>query len=65
MFIISKEELEHLTEAQLREIYHGIIADCVRRNISAMSCPLTMITLENIQTVLRRKRALKPSAPCF
>ena len=65
MFIISKEELEHLTEAQLRELYHGIIADCTSRNISAMSCPLTMITLEYIQTVLRRKRALRPSTPRF
>ncbi len=65
MFIISKEELEHLTEAQLRELYHGIIADCARRNISATDCPLTMITLENIQTALRRKRSLRPSAPRF
>lgn len=65
MVVISKEELEHMTEAQLRELYNGIIADCARRNISAMSCPLTMITLENIQAVLRRKRSLMPSAPRF
>lgn len=60
MFIISKEELEHLAEAQLRELYHGIITDCAHRNISAMSCPLTMITLENIQTIIRKKRSLRP-----
>lgn len=59
MFIITKEELEHMSEYQLRELYHGILTDLARRGISAQECPLTMVTLANIQSVLRRKQALK------
>ena len=65
MFIITKEELEHMSETQLRALYHSIIADLVRRNISAAHCPLTSITLANIQAVLRRKQALRPCPPRF
>ncbi len=65
MFIITKEELEHMTEAQLHALYHSIIADLTRRNLSAAQCPLTTITLANIQTVLRRKQVRRPHALRF
>lgn len=64
-YIITQAELEHMTEMQLRAMYHGILTDLAGRNLSAQDCPMTRITLENIQTVLRRKRAFKPSAPRF
>ena len=65
MFIITKEELEHMSITQLNTLYHGIFADLARRGLSALDCPLTMITLENIRAVLRRKRAYKLLAPRF
>lgn len=65
MFIITKEELEHMTEFQLRQLYTDIIADLTRRGLSAHQCPLTMITLENIRTALRRKQTYKlRRSPC-
>lgn len=65
MFIITKEELEHMSEFQLRKLYHDILADITKRGHSALDYPLTMITLENIRAVLRRKQSLKPSGPRF
>lgn len=67
MFIITKEELEHMTEFQLRQLYSNILADLSQRGLSAQDCPLTMITLENIRVVLHRKQACacKPPAPRF
>ncbi len=65
MFIITKEELEHMSETQLRALYHSIITDLVRRNLSAAHCPLTSISLANIQTVLRRKQVRRPYALRF
>lgn len=64
-YIITQAELEHLNEMQLRAMYSGILADLAGRNLTAQDCPMTRITLENIQTVLRRKRTFKPSAPRF
>ncbi|MDI1226923.1 MAG: hypothetical protein PSY14_04480 [bacterium] len=64
-YIITQAELEHLGEMQLRAMYSGILADLSGRNLSAQGCPMTRITLENIQTVLRRKRAFKPPSPRF
>lgn len=65
MFIITKEELEHMTEFQLRQLYTDILTDLARCGLSAQDCPLTMITLENIRATLRRKQACKPPAPRF
>lgn len=65
MFIITKEELEHMSIAQLKALYHGILADLANRGHSALDCPLTMVTLENIRTMLRRKQAWKPRTFCF
>jgi len=64
-YIITQAELEHLGEMQLRAMYSSILADLAGRNLSAQDCPMARITLENIQTVLRRKRAFKPLAPRF
>lgn len=60
MFIITQAELEHLNEYQLRQLYTDVLTDLAKRSLSARDCPLTMMTLENIQTVLRKKRALRP-----
>lgn len=65
MFIITKEELEHMSIVQLKALYHGILTDLANRGLSALDCPLTMVTLENIRTLLRRKQACKPPAPRF
>ncbi|MDE1152228.1 MAG: hypothetical protein PW788_06780 [Micavibrio sp.] len=65
MFIITKEELEHTSVAQLKALYHSIFADLANRVLSALDCPLTMVTLENIRAVLRRKQGLKHPAPRF
>jgi hypothetical protein len=65
MFIITKEELEHMTEFQLRQLYASILADLASRGLSALDCPLTLITLENIRAVLRGKQICKPLAPRF
>lgn len=65
MFIITKEELENMSEFQLRELYRGILADLAKRDISALDCPLTMVTLENIRAILRRKQVYRPTAPRF
>ena len=64
-YIITQAELEHLNEMQLRAMYSGILADLARRNMAAADCPLTRITLDNIQRVLRRKQVLKPRGPRF
>ena len=64
-YIITQAELEHLNEMQLRAMYSSILADLARRNLSAQDCPMTRITLENIQRVLRRKLALRPPVPRF
>lgn len=65
MFIITKEELERMSIAQLKALYHGILADLANRGLSALDCPLTMVTLENISTILRRKQTLRPAASHF
>ncbi len=65
MFIITLAELEHLGEAELHAMYHSILTDLTRRNLSAADCPLSRISLENIQRILHRKRAYKPRGPRF
>ena len=64
-YIITQAELEHMSIAQLKALYHGILADLAQRGLSAHQCPLTMITLENIRTVLRRKQAYRPRSLHF
>lgn len=65
MFIIMKEEIEHMSIAQLKTLYHSLLTDLANRGLSALNCPLTMITLGNIRAVLRRKEAYKLPAPRF
>ncbi len=64
-YIITTQELEHLNEMELRQKYNAILNDLSRRNLAAADCPLATMTLENIQRVLQRKRALKPRGPRF
>lgn len=65
MLILTKEELEHMTEHRLRQLYTSILADLAQRGLSAQDCPLTLVTLENIRTVLRRKQVYRPTMPRF
>jgi hypothetical protein len=62
-YIITKEELEHFTETELRQKYHAILSDLASRNLNIGDCPLAKITLQNILHVLVRKRVRKPKAP--
>lgn len=64
-YIITQEELEHMSIVQLKALYNDILADLANRGLSALDCPLTMITLDNIRAVLRRKQACKPHMPRF
>ena len=59
-YVITQAEIEHMTEQELRALYYSILADLPRRNLSAQDCPMTRISLGNIQAVLRRKQAFKP-----
>jgi hypothetical protein len=57
-YLITQAELEHYSDIELRQKLNAILADLARRNMAAADCPLAMLTLRNIQEVLRRK-ALK------
>ena len=60
--LITQQELEHLSEMELRAKYSQILSDLARRGKSAQECPLATASLENIRRTLLRKRsrALKP-----
>lgn len=64
-YIITQAELAHLTETELRGLYHRIVSDMTGRNLNLDDCPLAKITLQNIQRVLARKQALNHKAPRF
>lgn len=64
-YIITQAELEHLTETELRSLYHRILSDLTIRNLTIDDCPLAKITLQNILRVLARKQALKYKPPRF
>lgn len=62
-YIIPPQELEHLSETELRGKFSAILADLARRNMAAADCPLAMATLENIRRALLRRAARKPQGP--
>ena len=64
-YIITQAELAHLTETELRGLYHRIVSDLTGRNISLDDCPLAKITVQNILRVLVRKQALQHKALRF
>ena len=55
--LITLPELEGLSETELRAKYWHIMNDLIRQHSQAQECPLAMLTLQNIQEALRRKRA--------
>lgn len=59
-YIITPQELEHLSEAELHHKFNAILTDLARRNIAAADCPLATATLENIRRAIQRKRAHAP-----
>lgn len=62
-YIITQAELVHLTETELRSLYHRIVSDLTGCNLTIDDCPLAKITIQNILRVLARKKALKHKAP--
>lgn len=58
-YIITQAELAHLTEIELRSLYHRILSGLSERNLTIDDCPLAKITLQNILRVIARKQALK------
>ena len=59
-YIITTQELDHLSEAELHQKFHAILNDLASRSMAAADCPLAMVTLENIRRAIQRKRALTP-----
>jgi len=59
-YIITPQELEHLSEPELRSKYCQILNDLAREQHSEQNWPLTMITLQNIQAAIGRRRQLQP-----
>lgn len=55
-YLITLPELEDLSETELRAKYWNIMNDLIRQHQQTRECPLTMLTLLNIQEALRRKR---------
>lgn len=64
-YIITEADLAHLTETELRALYHRIVSDLTGHNLNIDDYPLTKITVRNILRVLARKQALKHKAPRF
>lgn len=58
-YIITQVELAHLTETELRSLYHRILSGLSESNLTIDDCPLAKITLQNILRVIARKQALK------
>lgn len=58
--LITQQELEHLSEAELRAKFSQILDDLARRGKSAQECPLVMASLETIRRTLLRKRSRAP-----
>jgi hypothetical protein len=58
--LITQSELEHLNEPELRSKYCQILNDLARQHHKAQNWPLTMVTLQNIQTAIQRRRAMRP-----
>ena len=58
--LITQQELEHLSEMELRAKFAQILGDLARRGKSAQECPLAMASLENIRRTLLRKQARGP-----
>jgi hypothetical protein len=64
-YIITQAELAHLTETELRNLYHRIVSDLTGRNLTIDDCPMAKITIQNILRVLARKQVLKYKPPRF
>lgn len=55
-YLITPQELEDMSEAELRSKFSQILGDLARRQQHAADCPMTLQTLLNILEALRRKR---------
>lgn len=59
-YIITPQELEHCSEPELRSKYCQILNDLAREHHTKQNWPLAMISLQNIQTAIGRRRQLRP-----
>ena len=58
--LITQSELEHLSEPELRSKYCAVLNDLNRQHQDLQDWPLTMVTLQNIQYSIARRRAMRP-----
>jgi hypothetical protein len=59
-YIITSQELEHLSEPELRSKYCQILNDLARQHHTEHKWPLAMLSLQNIQTAIGHRRQLRP-----
>lgn len=59
-YIITPQELEHLSEPELRSKYCQILNDLARQPHTEQKWPLAMVSLQNIQTAIGRRRQMRP-----
>ncbi len=58
--LITQSELEHLSEPELRFKYCAVLNDLNSKCHDLQDWPLTMVTLQNIQSSIARHRQLRP-----
>lgn len=56
-YLITPQELEDMSETELRSKFSQILDDLSRKQMHAADCQMTLQTLLNILEALRRKRA--------
>ena len=58
--LITQSELEHLSEPELRSKYCAVLNDLNSKHQDLQDWSLTMITLQNIQSSIARRRQIRP-----
>lgn len=58
--LITQSELEHLSEPELRSKYCAVLNDLNTKPHDLQDWPLTMVTLQNIQSSIARRRSMRP-----
>ncbi len=58
--LITQSELDHLSEPELRSKYCAVLNDLNSKHRDLQDWPLTMITLQNIQSSIAHRRQQRP-----